>query len=522
MNDRPITGLYAQHPREEVVADMRARARRRLTGLPEGRLAALLEDTVYQERRRLERNGSPAERERIERLAQAVLRGAPEARLQAALDVVGAWSEEIHGHFSMPAYRFATSVFPPALDALLSSQLGTGSRGADRGQRITVDGPTALLRELAGEAALLLTPTHVSNLDSPIIGLALTMAGLPPFQYGAGLNLFSNPIVGWWMRRLGAYTVDRTKKAELYKEILKDYSVRQLRTRHHGLFFPGGTRSRSGLIEPRVKKGLLGTGLAAWQENLAAGRADPDVYVVPLTLSFQLTLEANTLIDDHLAEAGKQRYIISDDEFAQPRRVAAFVHRVLSLDAACVVRFGHPLDVLGNPVPVDPKERAEASRRRRGYVCDRAGQVEPDEQRDHLYTERLAHQLTVAWPTLATIMTSHLAAWVAWRLLQQRLGTRDPFRLVRAPLADRRFPVADVLDALATAARAARAGAEAGRWHVALPETPQELLDAALDTFSRYHRSRVIERVGADIVVGDPRLCLYYRNRAAFADLETP
>ncbi|HMV70456.1 MAG TPA: 1-acyl-sn-glycerol-3-phosphate acyltransferase, partial [Myxococcota bacterium] len=444
MADRPLTGLYDPQPREDVIADLRGRLRRRLTALPEPALVALLEDAVYQERRRLER-ADPASRAPVERLARALVhRPGGDDRVSAALDLVGAWADEIHGRFSMPAYRFATSVFPPALQALLSSQTG----GAAAGERITIDGPIDLLRELAGEATLLLTPTHVSNLDSPLIGLALATAGLPPFQYGAGLNLFSNPLVGWWMRRLGAYTVDRTKKAALYKLVLKDYSIRQLRTRHHGLFFPGGTRSRSGLIETRVKKGLLGTGLAAWQENLAAGRADPDVYVVPMTLSFQLTLEASTLIDDHLAEIGKQRYIISDDEFAQPRRVAQFVHRVLSLDAACVVRFGQPLDVLGNPVPADRAGRAEASRRRRAYVCDRAGQVEWDEQRDHLYTERLAHQLTQAWPGLATVMTSHLAAWAAWRTLERRLDTRDPFRLVRASAEERRLPAADLLEAL--------------------------------------------------------------------------
>ena len=42
------------------------------------------------------------------------------------------------------------------------------------------------------------------------------------------------------------------------------------------------------------------------------------MFIVPATLSFQLVLEAETLIDDFLKEVGKSRYIITDDEFASP------------------------------------------------------------------------------------------------------------------------------------------------------------------------------------------------------------
>jgi glycerol-3-phosphate O-acyltransferase len=148
------------------------------------------------------------------------------------------------------------------LTALLSSPRN-GLRRWDLSpeSRVRVEGELDWVRELSREATVILAPTHVSNLDSPIIGYALYAAGLPPFVYGAGLNLFSNPWLGWWMHRLGAYTVDRTKRAALYKDVLKDYSIRCLTTGHHSLFFPGGTRSRSGHVETRLKKGLLGTGI---------------------------------------------------------------------------------------------------------------------------------------------------------------------------------------------------------------------------------------------------------------------
>jgi glycerol-3-phosphate O-acyltransferase len=361
----------------------------------------------------------------------------------------------------------------------------------------------------------------VSNLDSPIIGLALHMAGLPPFVYGAGLNLFSNPVMGWWMHRLGAYTVDRTKKARLYKQVLTDYSVRSLTHRHHSLFFPGGTRARSGSLEPRLKKGLLGTAVVAWQEMLQAKRADSEVYIVPMTLSFQLVLEAATLIDDHLSEAGKQRYIISDDEFTKPRRLLAFANRVLDLDASVVARFGAPMDCLGNPVPSSAKERREATAHRRRYVTNAEGEVEWDAQRDRVYTDRLSKRIVEAYPRSAELMATHLAANAAWSLLEERLGSHDLFRLVRCPIEKRRFARWELIARLRQHLGIVGEGVAAGQWHHQSGQRAAEILAVALDRFGRYHRSRALHAQGAEVVMQDPKLCLYYRNRAKFIHEET-
>lgn len=519
---RPTTGLFEPVARERVISELLDRSRQRFDALSDDALAALLEDALYHERKRLERT-KPADGEsaRLDLLADALVRGSRAERATAGMELVASWVEEIHGRFSRRAYRIATTVLPSALGGLLNARPARlRDWDVSLQSRVKVAGDVELVRTLTEEATVILAPTHVSNLDSPLIGFALAEAGLPPFVYGAGLNLFSNPVMGWWMRRLGAYTVDRTKRASLYKEVLKDYSVRCLTTRHHSLFFPGGTRARSGALETKLKKGLLGTGLAAYQEMLAAGRPDPEVYVVPMTLSFQLVLEANTLISDHLEEQGRQRYIISDDEFTQPRRLAQFAQRVLELDASIVCRFGQPLDVLGNPVASDVEGRVEQAKERRRYVCDRAGKVELDEQRDFIYTERLAEALVNEFPKAATVMPTHAVAWAAWRWLERELGTTDPFRLVRTPIGRRAIPRHDFLELLAQVLGAVKAGAEAGQWCHALPETAGALLDEALDRFARYHRSRALVLRGSSLVIDDPKLCLYYRNRLVFAELE--
>lgn len=516
---RPATGLYAPQPRQIVIRDLIDRSRRRLDAVDDARLAEVLEDALYNERKRLERKeAAEGEKDRLDRLARALVRGSRRDRIDAGLDLVGFWAEEIHGRFDPRMYRFATKVLPRALTGLLSAKpdhLRDWDLHPER--RIKVTGSLDFVRELVPEATLILAPTHVSNMDSPLIGLALYLAGLPPFVYGAGLNLFENPVLGFFMRRLGAYTVDRTKRAALYKDVLKDYSVRCLVTRHHSIFFPGGTRARSGAVENRLKKGLLGTGVVAWQEMLEAGRADAEVYVVPCTLSFQLCLEAETLIDDHLAEAGKQRYIITDDEFAQPRRVASFARRVLDLDSSVVAHFGDPLDVFGNPVPRDRQGRDEAALRRRRYVCDRDGRVQRDEQRDHVYTDRLSTALVGAYPKGAHVMATHAAAWVGWRSLELATQSQDPFRVVRAPMEARRIPRDRFLDRLSRTLEQVFQGARAGRWQCELPPSPQAVLDVALDRFSRYHKTRALVADGDSVVVEDPKLALYYRNRLLFA-----
>ena len=128
----------------------------------------------------------------------------------------------------------------------------------------------------------------------------------------AGLNLFGNPVVGLFMRNLGAYTVDRLKRDPLYKLVLKEYATYSLELGYPGLFFPGGTRARSGMVEKHLKMGLLGTTLAAFRNNLVARRPQPRLFIFPVTVSYPLVLEASTLIEDCLRREGQARYIIDE------------------------------------------------------------------------------------------------------------------------------------------------------------------------------------------------------------------
>ncbi len=500
----------APHP-EAISAALRGRLARRLPTLTHAAVADLVADTVFHERKRLERDQAEgAYVDRIEAAAQS-MRAMHRGTMEAALtDLVDSYAFEIHNRFSPRTYNFATRILPGTLTRLLSagSARDMVRGGFDPGSRIRIDGPIAQLKQLSETATLILAPTHVSNLDSPLLGYALYAAGLPPFAYGAGLNLFSNPVMAFFMERLGAYTVDRRKRNRLYKETLKDYSIEVLRRHHHSLFFPGGTRSRSGRLEKQLKKGLLGTGLAAWQENLAEGKPNPDVYVVPCTLSMGLVLEAETLIADSLAEEGKSRYIIMDDEFSEARTIAAFVRQLARLDAAVHVVFGEPMDVAGNAIDADGRSLDPHGRPvdRRGYVCDAAGNVVSDEQRDHVYTERVAAQLSVAYHRDFVVQSTHLAAWAAWQALREAHPTLDTFRLVRL------HPDQRVVERVAVERIVAAALPKLAQKRRAMPPDARGIVGEALARFASYHRVRALDPAGAQLRVA-PELTLYYRNR---------
>lgn len=503
--------LFHSPPVDEIVNALLHRLRARVREMVSPALADLVADTVFFERKRTEHDGADeAYAAALDAAAQS-LRTVHRGAMEQALDqIVACYAREIHNPFSPRAYKLATRAMPGVLTRLLSA---TRPRDLILGEfdpatRIRIGGQLDQIRHLTEKGTVIVAPTHVSNLDSPLIGYALYAAGLPPCAYGAGLNLFSTPVMAWWMRRLGAYTVDRRKRNRLYKETLKDYSVEILRRRQHQIFFPGGTRSRSGRLETKLKKGLLGTGLAAWQENLRDHRADGEVWIVPCTLSMGLVLEAETLIADSLAEEGKQRYIIHDDEFSEPRTVASFTRQILSMDAGVHAVFGAPMDIAGNPVDAEGRSLDPHGKLvdRRGYVCDRAGDVVVDEQRDHLYTERVAEQLSEAYKHDFVVQSTHLAAWAAWEALKRAYPGYDTYRLVRL-LPDQRVVERVIVERLIEEAQI-----KLGRQPRACPQSARAIVDEAIQRFATFHRVRALAAVGPTLRLGG-ELTLYYRNR---------
>ncbi|MEI8259444.1 MAG: 1-acyl-sn-glycerol-3-phosphate acyltransferase, partial [Deltaproteobacteria bacterium] len=296
---------------------------------------------------------------------------------------------------------------------------------------MVIQGPVGEIQQLAKQGTLIFVPTHLSNFDSVIFGYGLNRSQLPPATYGAGKNLFTNPMLSFFMHNLGAYRVDRRIKHGLYKSVLKAYSSVLIERGFHSLFFPGGTRSRSGAVEEKLKLGLAGTGVEAFVRTAQRGRAQR-VFFVPATINYLLTLEARTLIDDYLAEVGKSRYIIEDDESTQASRVLTLVRKLLLTEGSVVLRYGAPLDPFGNRVTPDGR-----SLDARGRSVDpltyvtRNGVPVLDAARDGQYTRELGEVITKVYARETVLLSTHLVAGAVFTKLRETYPREDLFTLLR-------------------------------------------------------------------------------------------
>ena len=511
---------------ERIVAELVSRVCARTTRTGPARIREILEEADYHERKRLEadKRRGPAHARDAEfwSKVRSRLRHASERDLRQTLrEVVEHYAAEIRGNFDPRVYGLTTRVLPTGLGLLLNavSPLKLVQRFPQLPKmedRIIIQGEVEHLRRLHERGTVLFVPTHLSNLDSPMVGFALYRMGLPPFVYGAGLNLFANPLLSFFMHNLGAYTVDRKKQDPLYKRVLKEYATLSLEHGYDNLFFPGGTRSRSGALESKLKRGLLGTGLAAYIQNLQRGAPRPRIFVVPCTLSSQLVLEAETLIDDFLQEVGKSRYIIDDDEFSQPRRVFDFIAQLSSLDSKTHVTVCPGLDPFGNRVDedgvsLDPRGRAIDERR---YVFS-GGEPRSMPDRDAEYTSELAESIADAFACHNVIESTHVTARALFQLLRERNPSLSTLRLIRTGGDEDDLPLSMLYDEAERLLTVLRGLADRGRVRLgpSARGPADEVVADGLMHFSIYHRRAAARRRGDRVVPSDRTLLLYYQNR---------
>jgi glycerol-3-phosphate O-acyltransferase len=492
-------------------------------------LAEVIHETVWWEQERLSK-ADPGEedvladkqfyadiRRQLPRVAEA-----EQARLLER--VVQRYAAEIAGNFNPTVYQLAARIGPPMLSALLTGlspkRLLGGESIPRLDQHVIIEGEVATLAGLRERGSLIVTPTHSSNLDSLVIGLAIHELGLPPLTYGAGLHLFRNPIVGRFMHNLGAYTVDRRKLDPLYKSVLKEYATVSLEFGQDNLFFPSGSRSRSGALERRLKKGLLGCSVAAYRNNLVRRRPER-VYIVPCTISYPLVLEASTLIEDWLAEAGKSRYIIVDDEFSRWERWLDFLRGMFSLDLKIHIRFGRALDPFGNEVDaegesLDPRGRTIDPR---GYL-EAGGEIVEDPIRDAEYTRLLEQRILREFEAQNVIHPTHVLAFACFELVRRARPELDLYRLIGSIGPEQSLALPEVeaeiealLVELGERRRADRIRLSKVVDAAASEGQVRGLIRAALRSFGTYHTRTVVERRGVRLHVGDSKLLFYYRNR---------
>lgn len=438
--------------------------------------------------------------------------------------IVRRYAEEIAGVFDVQAYSFAKRFTTSLFSRLLNASQGKGMVGFFQTRnnlhdRIHLLGAIDHVRELAKRGTVVVVPTHSSNLDSMLIGWAIQSIGLPPVLYGAGLNLFGIKIMAWFMSRLGAYKVDRRKKSLLYLETLKMYSELSLRRGCNGLFFPGGTRSRSGMIEKKLKLGLLGTAMEAQRQNfLNDGEEAKKIFVVPVTINYNFVLEAQSLVDQHLKRSGQEHYFVENDDFSTSTKIIKFLYQFFTASSDIAVRFGKPMDLFGNSV-----DEEGTSLDPQGHVVDiekyfiSNGENTKDLQRDAEYTRMLGERIVESYHREAWIFCSQLLAYAAFNIFQKRYNRMDLYGLMRLPPEDlviRPKELLDVMEKLVSRLREMQQNGQVKLEKELLKGSLSAIVKKGIANLGIYHaKLPLMKNAEGDFQSQDIKLLYFYHNR---------
>jgi glycerol-3-phosphate O-acyltransferase len=397
-------------------------------------------------------------------------------------------------------------------------------------ESIKVVGEIEHVRELFKHGTVVVVPTHYSNLDSILIGYALdSVSGLPSFSYGAGLNLYNSGIPAFFMNRLGAYRVDRRKKNPIYLETLKAMSKTSIERGVNTLFFPGGTRSRSGEIEAKLKMGLLGTVVEA-QRSMVQNNKTEKVFVVPLVLGYHFVLEAPFLIRQHLQIVGKEKYLDSTRDMGRSsRQLFRFVWKLFSQKTTITLSIGKPMDALGNFV--DLEGRSIDARGKEVHIADYfkplstkfgvdtgGGANLPtnqDLQREAEYTKMLAARIVDRFYKDNFVLSSQIVAFTAFNIFKNHNEKLDLYNLLRLPADNYVFPIEDFTAAIDDMKTALEELAEKGRLKLSnealLPA--KELIADGIRNLGIYHANApLMFNKSGDLESDDFSTLFYYHN----------
>ena len=497
-----------------------------------------LETTLYRERLRIKQNpwlidpdDEPVFWSRVKSSLVAITsdlslsQNQKKEKYEAILDdITRRYTEEIASNFKHSHYKVTRSIVKFGFARLLNTARGKGikslfSRRYSLQDKIQIIGETDQLRDLASKGTIVMTPTHFSNLDSILIGWTINTLGLPPFIYGAGLNLFNIEIFAYFMNALGAYKVDRRKKNHPYLETLKTYSSEAIQFGCHSLFFPGGTRSRSGRLEKTLKLGLLSTAIEAQRANYEKGIDDISgkVFIVPVTINYHFVLEAPSLIKEYLNQTGQERYYEESDEFSNSYKISKFLFKFFTKGSDISVSIGKAMDIMGNYVDAEGNSLDKHGRiiDCRDYFLS-GGRITVDKQRENEYTHKLGKRIVEEFHKINRVFSSHLVAFTAFQMIKRENSKLNLFDLLRLPEDDISIPYETFKAECQRVLVRILELAEKGKLCLAphLRKDLDEIIAHGLANVGMYHAKRPLIRNGSgEIVTEDLNLLYFYHNR---------
>lgn len=535
----PITRLTSQRNEflAEVIDESVAGILHQFRG--EDALKEELASTLYQEKVRLTQKpwsvDKPDEKVFWKKVGKELLQDHSDSHSEEMVRAIASrYSQEIMGRFHPPTYRFARQFIPIGMNRLLNV---AGNRNFSRvfrnrlsiHDRVRMVGAIEEYRNLLDQGGLLvMVPTHFSNLDSILVGYAIDAIGLPSFTYGAGINLLSAKVLAYFINRMGAYKIDRRKKNRIYLDTLRAYSTQAMLRGCHHLFFPGGTRSRSGSLESKLKMGLLSSVVEAQRRMIhqnPAGKPYRKIYLLPCVTSYNFVLEAPVLIKDHLSAEGRERYLVEQDRFSTSGKIARFIIKFFSAGSDIWLNFGKPMDIFGNPV--DKQGRSLDFRGNpleiRHYF-EREGKMVIDPQRDFEYTRMAGKRIVEAYHRHNIMLCSHAVSFAAFRIIEKRFPNLDLYQLLRLPEEDLHINLNEfsvVLERLIAEVKKMEQDSKI-ETEPALHGSIEEVINHGVRNLGIYHNKMALrfDKNRQAVVSEDLSLLYFYHNRSEGYGLE--
>ncbi len=498
-----------------------------------------LEATVYREQNRIKRNRWRADPKDDSRFWSGIKNELVELgnKSQEDIDKVvdsmlericHRYASEIAGNFRQSSYKFARRAIKFGFIRLLNGtrikKFGAFFRNRyTLRDKIQIVGKVKMIRKLATHGTVVMVPTHFSNLDSILIGWVIHSMGLPAFIYGAGLNLFNIKIIAYFMNSLGAYKVDRRKKNLPYLETLKMYSNLAIQKGAHSLFFPGGSRSRSGLIEKQLKLGLLSTAIEAQRSLYMKEGETKKIFVVPVTLNYHCVLEAPEMIEDYLQVKGQDRYFPEQDKYGSFQLIK-FLFKFFANPSSISVSIGPGLDVLGNYVDENGNSLDATGRiiNTRDYFISN-GDLSIDRQREDEYTRMLSQRIVSEYHKINRVFSSHLVAYIAFEMWQKKYQKLDLFSLLRLPGEDLEIDYEEFKLVFKRVRKQIYLMKAEGKINYAthLKGKSDIAILRGLENVGVFHLNRpLLKNKKGNIITKDLSLLYYYHNRLVGYDLE--
>lgn len=537
----PIYKLHKK--RQSLIEELDDATRERLVKKYGDKIEDIIASTIYTERTRMKQDpwkvDPPQDAAFWAKIKSRLVKRSldkddDEARVnneQLLQKIIHRYSEEIVGTFKVKTFLFARKFLTFFFSRLLNASAGRNfgrifGRSHRVFERLRAEGEIDKIRALFDKGTVVVLPTHFSNLDSILIGYVMDqIMGLPSFSYGAGLNLYNTGYTAYFMNRLGPYRVDRRKKNPVYLETLKTFCKLAVQKGTNSLFFPGGTRSRSGHLETKLKLGLVGSIMEA-QRALYQEGENKKVFIIPLILGYDVTLEAKFLIEQHLKATGKEFYLSnSKDNFYSFRSIMKFIWKTFSESSDITLSFGKPMDVLGNFVDaegVSYDRFGNPVRLREYFMSD--GKIVTDLQREQQYTMILGQRIVERFHKENIVLASHLVAFAAFRVLEHFNPRLDLYGILRLPADDIFFPsdvMSEVLDDLQ---RRLYQMERKGQIKLSKNVTNlkgEELIKCGVSDLGVYHAEKplIFDKQGR-LVSEDFKLLYYYHNRMDSYELE--